>query len=480
MLRISIATAFLTAATPVLGDVTEIEDDRSSIARTDVYHRDGPDARDQTRYRYDDWTLSLDSSHTADYSDPSGIRANAHTVFSSQITTVQFDSEAFVSASVDRSTAVVVGSYAGFSNSVEFSLNQTTTFEISGVLSAYGAESDRGSSWVESSVWIGDADTYDTHASIRVMNDSILVNERVTLGPGRYHYYASSTASADSYLTDPLRLSYEASHSITTRIIPAPAGSLLLLATPLFTRRRRARAVAVVAVGAAASGAANADLTSIEDRRYGHVYTHNTYSYSNEQSLGYGNWETDIDDRLSAGIAVAGSVSDSSVEYASSIRPDRFHSTMSASVSVTNSPEAFGRATAAFNNGVGFTLDRETTFQITGHISGGHDFEPDSSSGASTTIGFTNIMGPFSSDDVDVYEFVRNGNYDQTLNETVTLGPGDYRYYAVTNARAERFTDEILDMTAYASHDITVRVVPAPGAATLLTLSGFLAARRRR
>lgn len=222
-----------------------------------------------------------------------------------------------------------------------------------------------------------------------------------------------------------------------------------------------------------------ADITHIEDNRsfnsiLGLHGGQGVPSVDDSTIVEYNNFNQNLFDSFSNTISdpIIG-IASTSLEFESSISQNQFYSNATASASATTLPGgSIASANTAFVNSVYFTVDETTTFHINGFISGTDSFAGQSIVNFSSRNGDGNYIDT-------IFELYSN---EQTLsiNTTIELEAGHYSFFALTYASTHALAPNE-SLSATASHDITVTVIPTPASSALILLAGstILTCRRR-
>jgi len=223
-----------------LAGITHLEDHRSFNSILGLQGGQGvPQVDDSTQITYNDFSQNLFHSFTNSISDPIIGSATSNIEFESSISHTQFYSNATTSAS---SATLPGGSIAfantAFSNSVYFTVDETTTFHVNGFIS--GTDSFSGQSVLNFSSRNDVGDHIDTVFELYSNDQTISLDTTVVLEAGHYSFFALSYASTHAVELSQ-SVSAASAHEITVTVVPAPSSAALLLLTgsTLMTRRRR-------------------------------------------------------------------------------------------------------------------------------------------------------------------------------------------------------------------------------------------------
>jgi len=231
-----ITTATLAAG--AIADITTLQDNRYAYATVTLNNGPGtPQTEDRIERFYSNPFQTLNESFDLSITNPAVGSASASTAYESSLSTTRFSSSASISSSITTlPTGLVAGALAGFSNRVEFTLDDTTTFQIAGFLS--GSGSIGGSILLFANI-TDDGQSSESLFTQSAFNTTRQLNTFLTLEAGDYSFTTLSFTSSAA-LEYNQSVSSLAAHEITITVIPTPATTaLLFLTSPLLTRRRR-------------------------------------------------------------------------------------------------------------------------------------------------------------------------------------------------------------------------------------------------
>jgi hypothetical protein len=221
-----------------LAHITTLQDNRYAYATVTLNNGpDTPQTEEQIERFYSNPFQTLNESFDLAITNPAVGSASSSTAYESSLSTTQFSSSASISSNITTlPTGLVAGALAGFSNRVEFTLDDTTTFQIAGFLS--GSGSIGGSILLFANI-TDDGESSESFFTQSAFNTTRQLNTFLTLEAGDYSFTTLSFTSSAA-LEYNQSVSSLAAHEITITVIPTPATTaLLIFATPLLTRRRR-------------------------------------------------------------------------------------------------------------------------------------------------------------------------------------------------------------------------------------------------
>ena len=220
-------------------DITHLEDNRSYNSNLLLFGGPGTTTIDDERIVYfNDFDQVIIDSLENSISDPVIGNANTSVDFESSITHTEFYSNATTSASATtfEGGSIAFANMAVF-NSVYFTIDETTNFNINGFVSGSNSTSE---SVINFSSRTENGDYIDTIFDQYSFNQTISINTTLELEAGAYSFFALSYASPSAFESN-RSFSGTAAHEITVTVVPTPASSALLFlaSSTLLIRRRR-------------------------------------------------------------------------------------------------------------------------------------------------------------------------------------------------------------------------------------------------